>query len=674
MKQARWLWLPARAVQNVLLAIVIATLSVYLTNPDEHYHPAFAPFYSMERMGYDFLFTLRGPKLERLDNRLMIVGFDRQSEQNLTRTLHEKTPEAASIHWPPPRRYHADVIRNIANDGASLIVYDVLLSDSSNAAEDKALDAVLKKARNVVLPMRIDRDWTIKRQTLEEPYYNDELNIDFLSNAVDGFAEVPKDNDDVVRRMTLLMYFQDRPVPSMAAAAYLKLRGLKLDNIGLKDDTIQVGDVLIPRSGPTLPDPFAPKYQIASCYMDFPAGNLAFSDDINNKNFADVAEGKFTKGTFKGKIVFVGRTGQEVTRENYDQFITAYTNHSTESVPGSVGYVKQMPGVFLQAMNFNALMHGGFVKKFPMFGLWVLVFGLSIAGAVAVRTSFNWRGPAVLFLCTLLYIVYSIQVFAHYQIYVPWIVPSVFMLASIMLVTYLERGALRKRWAGYVSPQVLETILKGGEEVTAQRYRASVVFGDIRGFTSFCTMHSPEVVVKLLNMHFERMTKIIYEEHGTIDKFFGDGVMALFGAPVALEQASLCAVRSAWRMCEAAEEPLILDGEAFVLSSGFGVTTGWLVAGHVGSKMRHDYTVIGDVVNLAARLQGVTGSADVVIDSTTMHFVKDHVDVMPLGEVFIKGLSEHMECFRVVGLKDRAAQPKRKRGKAETAPKTGISQ
>src|SRR5262249_12388044 len=153
--------------------------------------------------------------------------------------------------------------------------------------------------------------------------------------------------------------------------------------------------------------------------------------------------------------------------------------------------------------------------------------------------------------------------------------------------------SLRRKWSGYVSPQVLETILKGeSSEVAAQRYRASVVFGDIRGFTAFTTMHSPEVVVKLLNMHFERMTKIIYEDKGTIDKFFGDGVMALFGAPVHLQDSAMHAVRAAWKMCEASREPLNLEGEAYVLSSGFGVTTGWLVAGHVGSKMRHDYTVI----------------------------------------------------------------------------------
>jgi adenylate cyclase len=656
MKKTRWLWLPARAVQNVLLAAVIASLSIICTSDDTHPIPQLAPFYLMERTGYDFLFTIRGPRQDRIDPRLVVVGFDRQSEQDL------------KARWPVPRSIHADVIRNLKKDGASLIVYDVLFSDKTIDKEDKALDAALKEPGNVVLSMRIDRDTQQRRASLEEPYYNDDLNIDFLSNASDGFAEVPQDLDDVVRRMTPIMFFQDKPLPSMAAAAYLKLRQLKQENIANKPNAIQVGDVMIPRTGPTMQDPINPKYLITSSYMDFPAGNLSFPMDTS---FSEVAQGRFRKGTFRGKIVFVGLAGQEQTRESYDQFVTAYTNHSADSF-GAIGYVRTMPGVFLQALSLNALLHDGFVKKFPTGGVWVLVFGLSIAGAVAVRSSFNWRGPAVLLLCTIIYITYSIEVFSNFLIYVPWVVPSVLMLASITLLTYFERGALRRKWSGYVSPQVLETILKGSEGLTAQRYKASCVFGDIRGFTSFTTMHSPETVVKLLNMHFERMTTIIYEEQGTIDKFMGDGVMVLFGAPVPIEDGAICAVRAAWRMCEASKEPLLLDGEAYVLSSGFGVTTGWLVAGHVGSKMRHDYTVIGDVVNISSRLQGVTGAADVVIDTATMRLVEEFADVMPLGEVFIKGLPEHMECFRVVGWRE-AVKKKRKAPKIAEAQKTGIS-
>jgi len=656
MNKKRWLWLPAKAVQNTLLALLIATCSILFTSGDSHYVPEFAPFYALERAGYDFLFFFRGSKLDRIDPRIMVVGFDHQSEVEL------------KTRWPAPRNLHAKVIRNLAKDGASLIVYDVLFWGATNPKDDKDLDLALKQAGNVVQPMRIDRDYVQKLESLEEPYYNDDLNIDFLSNSVDGCAEVPQDVDGVVRRYTPFMYFQDEPKPSMAAAAYLKLRGLDQNNLTIRKDGFQVGDVMIPRSGPVIQDPFNTRFLIPSAYMDFPAGNASFGLNVT---FTDLVKGTFPKGTFRGKIVFVGRTGQELNRENYDLFVTAFTNHSDDSLSGSMGWVKTMPGVFLQALNLNALLHNGFIVKAPIWSVWILVFGLVVAGAAGVRSSFNWRGPAILFLCTLLYVGYSITVFSRFNFYVPWVVPSLLMMSSIILVTYFERGALRRKWSRYVSPQVLERIIKGEEEGAAQRYRASVVFGDIRGFTAFTTLHTPETVVKLLNAHFEKMTTIIYEEHGTIDKFMGDGVMALFGAPVPIPNDAVCAVRAAWRMCEASKEPLTLDGESFVLSSGFGVTNGFLVAGHVGSKVRHDYTVIGDVVNIASRLQGVTNSSDVVIDSTTMRLVSDHFEVESLGEVFIKGLPEHMECYRVTGMRDLSTSRKRK--ERSRPAKTGIS-
>lgn len=627
------LHLPSRAVQNFLLAGVVATLSVVLSSPEIYYQPAFTPFYAMERAGYDFLFTFRGPTFARIDPRIQVIPFDRKTEQDL------------KTRWVPPRHFHADVIRNLHKDGAALIVYDVLFSDKTSVAEDKALDAALKAAGNVVLPFRIDRDFQQKRKSLEESYYNDDLNIDFLANAVDGFAEVPQDPDHVVRRMVPVMYFREWR-PCLAAAAYLKLNGREQTDIAVGKTSIRIGDVVIPRSGPTLLD--ADGSIIPSVYMDFPAGNAAFP--LEN-NYSDVALGRFKPGTFKGKIVFVGLAGTELTRENFDQYMTAYTNYSTESL-GSLGYVKTIPGVFLQAMSLNALLRKGFVTHLPIGSVWILVFGVCIAGSTAMRSSFNWRGPAVLFLGVLLYILYSMQMFRILMVHVPWIVPSTLVLSSIMAVTYFERGALKKKWAGYVSPEVLERILRSEEELFAQRSEATVLFGDIRGFTFFTKQHSPETVVKLLNMHFERLTDIIYEHNGTIDKFFGDGIMALFGVPISRPDSAMNAVRSAWLMCRASKGPLHLDGEAYVLDCGFGVTTGSLVAGHVGSKARHEYTVIGDVVNMAARLQGVTGTGDVIIDEATYQRVKDNVVVESLGEVHVKGSLAPVACYKVVEWKE----------------------
>ncbi len=635
MKGKRWLRLPARAVQNFLLAAVVATLSILLSSSDFGYHPFLTPFYSLERIGYDYLFTFRQAQPQKIDPRIRVVGFDFSSEQDLR-------VNGKPIRWPAPRHFHAQVIRNLAKDGAALIVYDVLFSGGTNAKEDKELDEAIKEAGNVIQPMRLDRDPELNRKMLEEPYYNDDLGIDFLANSRDGFAEVPEDTDNVVRRYTPVMYFRGW-VPSLTAAAYLKLNGYDEKAISVSNSSVLLGGLTIPRNGPSILD--TDKSIIPSTFVDFPAGNTAFSLDTN---FSAVALGMFPKGTFKGKIVFVGLAGQEVTRENYDAFITAYTNHGDIRNRGSQGLVNKTPGVFLQALYLNDLMHQGFVKLLPTWSAWVLIFGVTIAGAAGVRSSFNWRGPAILFLSVLFYMFYAIQVFDHLSIYMPWVVPSILMLSSISLVTHFERGALRRKWAGYVSPQVLEHILKADEETSAQRHTATVIFADIRGFTSFTTKHSPETVVSLLNMHFERMTKIIYDQNGTIDKFLGDGMMSLFGAPVAREDSAVCAVRASWMMCQVSKEPMLHDGEAYVFDSGFGVTTGSIVAGHVGSKTRHDYTVIGEAVNMASRLQGVTGSGDVIIDAPTYALVKEYVEVDVLEDVRLKGISKAVVCYKVI--------------------------
>jgi adenylate cyclase len=637
------LHLPSRATQSFFLAGVVATFSVVLSSPYVWYQPAFSAFYAMERAGYDFLFTFRGPAFSRIDPRIQVIGFDRKTEQDLR------------TRWVPPRHFHADVIRNLHSDGAALIVYDVLFSDGTSPKEDRALDLALKEAGNVVLPFRIDRDFQQKRKSLEEPYYSDAESIDFLAHAVDGFAEVPQDTDNVVRRMVPVMFFREWR-PSLAAAAYLKLTGHEPSDLAVGKDSIRIGDLVVPRSGPTILD--ADGSLIPSTLMDFPAGNAAFTLDTS---FSDVALGKFKPGTFKGKIVFVGLAGSELTRERFDQYTTAYTNYTTESY-GSLGYVKAIPGVSLQAMNLNALLRRGFVTHLPTWSVWVLIFGITIAGSAAMRSSFNWRGPAVLVLGILLYILYSVQMFEKFLVHVPWIVPGTLVFSSIMAVTYFERGALKKRWAGYVSPEVLDRILRSEGELVAQRCDATVVFGDIRGFTFFTQQHSPEIVVKLLNMHFERMTEIIHAHEGTIDKFLGDGIMALFGVPIARPDSAVCAVRSAWQMCMASKEPIHLDGEAYVLDSGFGITTGSLVAGHVGSRARHEYTVIGDVVNMASRLQAVTGTGDVIIDKATYGKVIDHVTVESLGGVRVKGSHEPVQCYKVTSWQEARAPNRRVKG------------
>lgn len=635
-RRFRLIRIPWRGIQNVLLAAAVATFSVYYWPPEKNNNKWLVPLNYMERAGYDALFATRGANLDSVSPRIEIVGFDRESE----RILEREFPELKTT-WPPSRRFHADVIRNLKKAGATLIIYDVLFSGSSTPEDDIALDKAIKEAGNVVLTSRIDRNFTQLSKSLEEPHYDDELGIDFLAAARVGFAEVPTDADQIVRRFVPTMKFRNEWIPSLASAAFLAFSGKEETDIQVERDKIVVGGQIIPRTGPTIID-LVDKAPVPSAYMDFPAGNGTFP----MTSFGQVALYEFSKDQFNDKIVFVGLIGNQLTKEISDEYVTAYSRFMPDATGGVA--VTTVPGVVLQAQNFNALLSATYVTHWPDWSLWLILFGFTLIGAGGVRRYYNWRGPAVLLLLMALYLIVVHSAFVTYRIHMPYIVPTILMFSSISMVAYLERGSLRRKWSGYVSPEVLEQILRTENDPDAKKITGTVVFGDIRGFTAFTNKHPAERVVALLNIHFEKMTDIIYEEHGTIDKFLGDGIMALFGVPIRKKDSAISAVRAAWRMCESSKQPMHYQGSQYFMDSGFGITTGSLIAGHVGGRTRHDFTVIGDVVNMASRLQGVTGEPDVIIDQATFELVKSHFQVESLGRISVKGAPEPIQCYKVV--------------------------
>ena len=629
---------------TVLVAALVATVNALLWPPERLPSPLLSSLHELEWIGYDALFVARGPRPDRVSPKIVVVGYDENTEKNLQ---HD---------WPPPRRMHARAIDNLVADGARLIVYDVAFTDASTPADDRALDAALARAKRVVLACHITRGVTEQSKTLAAPYSDPTLNIDFQRDAADGgpattigFAEVSVDLGGVVRRFTPVTSFQDQWMPSMAAAAYLAATGKKPDDIAVTPDAVRLGDLRIPRTGPTAEDA-VDHTAIPSTYLDYPTGARGFPQ-LPLIDFYQVYSHTFSPGIFKDKIVYIGVAGAEVTKREGDHYTIASSHLQPEQVGGCV--TSDVPGVVLQAHILNALFTRGFIASAPWWLLWGIIFLFTLLGILLARHFINWRGPVLLFAVMLGYTVVAFLLFSTWQLHIPWVIPDLLIAISALSLAWTERGALRKKWAGYVSPAVLEVILRQEAEVGARRVEASVIFGDIRNFTGFSEAHSPETVVRLLNKHYEKMTNLIYREGGTIDKFLGDGILIVFGAPLPMEGAAVRAVRASWRMREAALEPIIdTDGAVHTLATGFGITTGPFVAGHVGSHQRHEFTVIGDTVNLASRLQGVTGKPDVIIDTNTLAQVRDYVDVEPLGEVTLKGKSQPVPCFKVIAWHD----------------------
>jgi adenylate cyclase len=217
-----------------------------------------------------------------------------------------------------------------------------------------------------------------------------------------------------------------------------------------------------------------------------------------------------------------------------------------------------------------------------------------------------------------------------------------------------ERDRIRDTFGRYVSRQVAERLLGGAVNLGGEVLPVTVLFSDIRGFTGISERMDPAHLLGFLNEYFTAMVDTVMEHEGVVDKFMGDGMMAVFGAPTPREDDALRAVKAALRMratlaelnrrFEARGQPLV--------RIGIGIHTGPVVAGNIGHVERKQYTVIGDSVNVAARLESLTKeyAADILVSEDTFARVRGQVEAEPLQEVRVKGREQPLRIYRVTGL------------------------
>ncbi len=217
----------------------------------------------------------------------------------------------------------------------------------------------------------------------------------------------------------------------------------------------------------------------------------------------------------------------------------------------------------------------------------------------------------------------------------------------------LEREAVtRERFQRLLSPAIAEQVINGDVEVKkgGELRDTTILFTDIRGFTSWSESRSARDVVDMLNEYFELMVEIVFDQEGTLDKFVGDEIMALFGAPVAHSNDPYRAVKTAIDMLKVLAEfnsRRLAAGEDEI-KIGIGINTGDVVAGYLGSSKALEYTVIGDAVNTGARLCSLAKSGEIIISHTTYNRVKDSFDVVELPPTSVKGKSKPLKIFNVI--------------------------
>jgi adenylate cyclase len=218
----------------------------------------------------------------------------------------------------------------------------------------------------------------------------------------------------------------------------------------------------------------------------------------------------------------------------------------------------------------------------------------------------------------------------------------------------LEKRRIRTTFRRFVGPVVMERMLNmpARDFFKVERLPLTVLFSDMRGFTTIAERTTPEAIVETLNQHFTAMTEVVLAHEGTLDKFVGDEVMAVFGAPVPMPDHALRAMQTALEMQRVHGDLLarwMAEGREGA-PIGIGINTGEMVVGNIGCELQVDYTVIGDAVNLGARLCGIAQAGQILISEATYQLARDHVQVNKLSPVRVKGRTEPVQIYEVLGL------------------------
>jgi adenylate cyclase len=592
---------------------------------------------------------------------------------------------AAVGRWPWPRVLQSNLIDFLHRGPARVIAYDIQLSEKSSgtfklgddlwtaAESDDAIVASARAAGNVIMLADATNpgmtggpqdaaasDWQTRyrlsplieaRPLILPPFHE----LTTAASAL-GHNFLALDDDGVARRMAPFVRMGDRYMPSLGVAAAIAAAGFNAADVSVAGTAIRLRDRHIPLvatrvtdtiGGATAHDQWtmlidyrAPvQVRGGRPYQTYEARHLLVSEDqllAGQKPLVDPA-------VFKDKIVFVGLTGSGLV----DVFQT----------PMGGGL---MPGIQLHATVADSILANRFVSPAPEFvrvasitvgallvGLMSAILPFGIAALGAAIAAAGWTSIAVLALRsgTWLNMVQPLSAVAI----------ALFVgTAYRYFVEDYQKRVVKKLFGRYVSKDVFEQLLAHPDraELGGKRRDMTVLFSDIRGFTTVTEQGQPEALVAQLNEYFSRMVAIVFRNRGTVDKFVGDMVMALYGAPLDDPDHADHAVATAVDMVRELGE---LNREwtargLIPLDIGIGVNSGDMIAGNIGSLAIMSYTVIGDNVNLGARLESLNkdyGTRIIISDATRARLTRDY-DIRSLGDVVVKGKTRPVAIFQIV--------------------------
>lgn len=603
-------------------------------------------FESIELKTLDWRFSLRGVQSVK-DTPVVIVVIDDQSFESL--------PD----RWPWPRSYYARVVNNLTRAGARVIGLDVIfdIPDRFGPEKDLELARAIKNSGRVVLTGKLEEHsqlGQVKRYVYRVP----PIPILLEADSTWGIVGLQSDVDGIYRTYILGQPYRQKILPSFALQVLKKYYGivgtspLNVENNGLK-----LGEYFIPFF-----EPFSILVDFAGPAHTFPY--YSFDTVIDDAGFQlksdfdlDYFEELMADGVFKDKIVLIGSTVEE-HHDNHPTPFLEYEDNKGNTVR------TEMPGVEIHANAIRTILNQAYYHRMNWVIFVALLFILvALLQILTLRVPIIWSAVATL-LIILLYNFAQFYLFNHARLVMEMATPTLaFFLTFVFSNLYQfiqeqrEKRMIMGAFQHYVPEKVVQELLENPEKLTlgGEERFMTVLFSDVESFTSISEKMTPRQLVHLINDYLTEMTDIILKYDGIIDKYEGDAIMAEFGAPVYFEDHAL-------RACQAAlEMQSKLDHLAKkwhkekkpVLRCRVGINSGNMIVGNMGSNKVFDYTVLGDEVNLASRLEGANKifKTRIMISESTYHTVKDEMVTRPLDLIRVKGKEKPVQVFELLASK-----------------------
>ena len=469
-----------------------------------------------------------------------------------------------------------------------------------------------------------------------------------------------QDADGPVRRAVPFVRGAGQFFPSLPVAAALVVRDIRASGVKTDGAALRLGTTAVPLVDADLPSYDDKRHPSRRMLIRYPGGVLdgktgrptyadySFYDLFYSQKQIEAGEKPLIDpARFKDAIVVVGTTAPGL----YDLM----------SVPFSEG---KMPGMQIHASVIDNLLSGRFLKPAPAWAGLLLSLLCALAAAVAIVRFGVWPGLSATAVVGVMAGGFAVAAFRG-GTWVPIVEPALALsLAAFCGVSYQylvegrEKRQVKRLFSRYVPKDVYDQLMADPSraQLGGQRREMTVLFSDIRGFTTFSEQGQPEEIVQQLNEYFSRMVHALFEHRGTLDKFVGDAVMALFGAPLEDPDHAEHAVQAALAMLrelDGLNREWAARGRP-TLAIGVGINTGEMVAGNIGSETIMSYTVIGDAVNLGSRLESLNKQygTTIIVSDTTRARLKGRYDIRPLGDVVVKGKTKPVQIFEI---RDREA-------------------